>query len=260
MPSRRALVAGFFLLWIPWNYYFLRLNRRSTLAVDDENRAYVAGLAAVAREWPGLRNFVYDGRPFALHPWGIRGALRLVYHRDDIALAGMEDEEARQLLRQDALAVLTWDPVGRRIIAAAHEPGTPDASYITMDRGTPIWQLTDGWYQLEGAFRWTRPLATARLRRPEGARHFEVRVNIGPDFIREAGRTELRAVIGGRPAGSRVFTQAGWQTVRWDLPPGPAGPVEVRFEVQPPYHPSNGDPRTLGIPVGAFGFAPGDAS
>jgi hypothetical protein len=39
----------------------------------------------------------------------------------------------------------------------------------------------------------------------------------------------------------------------WDLAAAPAGPVDVTIRTDPPFRPS-GDPRTLGIAVGSFGF------
>ena len=122
-----------------------------------------------------------------------------------------------------------------------------------MDRGTPLWQLDDGWYPLEGGFRWAKPVATAHLHRPAEARNFELKVNISPDLIHDAGGTTARIFVAGTLVGSARFTTNGWQSSRWDLAPGPAGPVEVRIE-STPYQPSNKDPRTLGLAVVGFGF------
>ena len=252
--GHRLFVAIFLLAWIPFNFLHLRLNRRQALAMADENRRYVAGVADFARTSPAMRQFIYDGRPFALHPWGIQGALACVYRRSDIALAGVEDREAHAALASgQPVAVLSWDPGARLLSIAARNPGTPDASYIRMDRRTPIWQLDEGWYPLEGGFRWTKPSATAQLFRPPGARRFELKVNIGPDLIRDMGGTEVRVFLDGVPLGARRFTANGWQAVRWDLPPGPAGSVRVGIEAQP-YRPSNEDPRLLGVAVVGFGF------
>ena len=37
-------------------------------------------------------------------------------------------------------------------------------------------------------------------------------------------------------------------------PPAPAGRAHVEFRITPPFHPTNGDPRTLGLPIGSYGF------
>ena len=250
--KHRLAVAIFFLAWIPFNYLHLKLNRRQALAIAGENRRYVAAVADFARSSPGTRQFIYDGRPFNFHPWGIRGALNWFYGSLDVRLTGAEDKEAREMLRgTEPLAVLSWDTRGA-LTVTSRKPGVPDASFIRMDRGTPIWQLDDGWFQLEGGYRWTRDRAAAHLYRPPGARAFELTVNMGPEHIRIMKRTEVRVFLNGRQAGSAAFTRNGWQTVRWDLDAAPPGPVEVRFQSDP-FHPS-GDPRALGVAVVSFGF------
>jgi hypothetical protein len=49
------------------------------------------------------------------------------------------------------------------------------------------------------------------------------------------------------------ITQLGWQVLGWELAAAPAGEANVTIRVDPPLHPA-GDPRTLGIAVGSFGF------
>jgi hypothetical protein len=166
----------------------------------------------------------------------------------------VEDPEALAALRADApVAVLSWDPAASRLVIASRRKDTPDTAFIRMGRQTPIWQLEEGWYANEGDYRWTRPGATAHLYRPEGARWFELTVNISPDMLHDVGRTSVRVWVEDQRAGDADFTRQGWQTVRWELPPAPAGRVRVRIQSEP-YHPSNKDPRALGIPVVSFGF------
>jgi hypothetical protein len=247
-------VSAFLIAWIALNFMHLRLNRRQALAVADENRAYVTSLAGFVPGAKDVRQFIWDGRPFALHPWGIKGALGCLYGTNAIDLFGMEDAEAQAALRGDRpLAILSWDMMARQLTVTARRSGSPDASYIRMGRATPIWQLDDGWYPLEGAYRWSKPHATAHLERPAGARAFELRVNISPDVIRDTGGTEARVFLAGELIGKAGFAANGWQTVRWTVPPGPSGRVEVRIE-SPPYRPSNNDPRVLGLAVVSFGF------
>jgi len=49
------------------------------------------------------------------------------------------------------------------------------------------------------------------------------------------------------------ITEAGWQVLDWNLPAAPGGAANVTIKIDPPFHPA-GDPRTLGIAVGSFGF------
>lgn len=250
---RRAAVALFFLAWIPFNYAHLRRNRRQALAIADENRRYTATLADYARTSPEMRRFIYDGHPANFHPWGIRGALKWFYGAGDLRLAAAEAPEAREMLRDAVpLAILSWNRAGATLSIATRRPGAPDASFIRMDHTTPLWQLGEGWFQLEANYRWTRERADARLYRPAGARAFDLTVNVSPDHIRVMKTIGVRLFLNGEPAGARYFSSNGWQTVRWDLAPAADGPVSVRFESDP-FHPS-GDPRALGVAVVSFGF------
>src|SRR5579885_3002796 len=251
----RMAMAAFFVLWIPWNYAHLRLYRRQALAIADQNRRYVTALEALARSEPAVRTFVYDGRPDALNVWGIHGALQYLYRRFDLRLVNIEDPGAEAALQENAVAVLSWDPLKSRLSTIARRPGAPDASFIRMDSSTPLWQLEQGWYPLEAGYRWTQPVATARLFRPAEANEFELTVNIGPDVIRDLGRIGVHVLVNGQLLGSHEFTRNGWQTVRWPLPPGKAGTAQVEMRVEPGYRPSNRDPRALGLAVGSFGFS-----
>ena len=138
---------------------------------------------------------------------------------------------------------------------AEHSPQTPDASFISTTSATPVWQLEKGWYGPENGFRWISPAAAARLERPEGAIRFQLRVFPNTTLLDKAGPVTVHVSIDGRELEPQRVTQAGWQTLEWPLPPAPAGPVEVSVRTEPPFQPS-GDPRILGIPVGAFGFDP----
>ena len=250
----RGLVVLFFLLWIGWNEVNLRLNRRHALAMADENRTYVQAVGKAAREHPDTASFIYDGAPFSMQAWGIQGALRMATGRSDIHLTNIEDKNLRRVLDADRVVILSWSAPLRRLSVASHAAGEPDAAYIRMDRATPLWQLDRGWYSLENRFRWTEPTATARLYRPADARQFELMVNISPDMLRDIGHTEVTVSLNGRRAGAKRFDTNGWQSVRWDLEPAPAGEVRVEFRSEPAYHAPRPDTRVLGVPIVAFGF------
>jgi hypothetical protein len=252
--GHRVFVAIFLIFWVPFNFIHLRLNRRQALVVAEGNRRYVTAVRDFAFAHPGTRQFLYDGRPFALRPWGIQGALACAYGTHPVTVYGMEDKGAQAVLQgREAAAVLNWDPRSSRLAIVSRDPGAHDAAFIDMNLLTPIWQLERGWFALEDGFRWTRPAATARLYRPPAARRFELTVNMSPDMIRERGGAEVRVFLDQVMLGSRRITSPGWQKAGWNFAPGGPATAEVRLEADP-YHPSNGDPRTLGIAVVSFGF------
>jgi hypothetical protein len=252
--GHRLFVTIVLLCWVPFNYIHLRLNRRQELAVAANNRRYVTAVQKFAALNPGIDSFIYDGRPFALRPWGIKGAVAYAYGTTAVDVYGLEERGAQRMLRGNGpLALMSWDSSVNDLAIVARRKGVDDAAFIRMDRFTPLWQLDDGWFGLESGFRWMKPVATAHLERPAGARRFALKVNIGPDMIRDMGGTEVRLFLDRVALGSRRFAANGWQQAAWDLPPGTAGRVNVRLEATP-YHPSNKDPRALGVAVGEFGF------
>ena len=255
VPPRWDAVVPLALLWISMNYRTLRDERRATLTIAHENRAYLTALATVPQRAPGVHRFIYDGFPRGLRWWGILGALRVHYHRQDLEMKSVEDKDLTRVFAEGDVALLKWNAARRELTVVKRSPGEPDQPFIRMDDSTPIWQLESGWYQGEHRYRWTQPQAVARLQQPAGAREFTVDINVGPRYIADVKRAKLQAAIDGAPIGEAEFTTAGWQTVRWPAPPVTASrTVRVTFTVSPEYRPSASDPRVLGLAVGAFGF------
>jgi hypothetical protein len=246
-------VAAFFLLWLPWNYHHLRLERRAALTIAHENRAYVGELFRAAAALAETRTFVYDVPPAAMSKWGIEGALRYRFRQVVSAYFVGEPDLARITAGQD-VALLSWDPAAQKILATHWRAGELPVSYIRMNRQTPVWQLVEGWRERDGFFRWTLPVARAVLARPAGARQFEIAVNAGAPYLAAVKRGELEVHLDGRPIGRAEFTREGWQTVRFDLAPAPAGVVEVEFRARPAIPASP----PLGLPMGDFGFPPAE--
>jgi hypothetical protein len=244
------VVALLGVIWLSWNVATMRRIQRATLAVDNENRLYVETLADFARMAPNSRVFVYDGRPAALHPWGIDGALQFLYHRAP-ELYTIEDKDAGEALKRADVALLKWNPNDRKLSVLSSRMQTP---YVTMNGQTPLWQFGGGWYSQEESFRWIAPHASAQLLRPAAAREFEIIVNIPPDQIRHTGPIGVSVAADGVAIGSRQFTTAGIHTSRWPAPKTDAGQVNVDISVTPEYRPTNGDTRHLGVAVVAFGF------
>lgn len=241
-------------IWLGFNYAEMRDRRRATLAEAEETAAYVYSLADLAKHGKDIDTVLIDSAPAALRRWGVEGALRYTFDRDDLELIYLEDHDHKEPRPDATLAMLSWDGPLKKLYTMRRTAAAGDSAYVEMTRLTPVWQLTRGWYQRENNYRWTMPKAEARVRRPAGANEFQVTVNIGPDYIRAVGQATLSVRVAGVDAGSRTFTQNGWITEKFALPPGPEGNVDVEFGVDPPFRPKNGDPRPLGIPIAAFGF------
>ncbi len=242
-------------VWLPLNYDKMRDHRRAALAGAHENQAYLTAAASLPVRAPGVHRFIYDGFPPGLKWWGILGALRFYYNRQDLEMFSIEDKNLTQLFEQGDVALLKWDNPRRQLTVVKRSPGEPDQAFIRMDETTPIWQLEEGWYQGEHKYRWIKPRASARLFKPAGATEFTAEVNIGPKYLADVKRARLNVAADGKAIGSAEFASGGWQTVKFPVASGPAATIHVEFTVEPEYRPSATDPRVLGIPIGAFGFA-----
>jgi len=241
-------------IWLGFNYAEMRNKRRATLAEAEETAAYVYSLADLARDERDIDTVLIDSAPAGLRRWGVEGAIRYTFDRDDMELIFLEDSDHKEPRPEATLSMLSWDGPLKKLYKMRRPAALGDASFIEMTRLTPVWQLKRGWYQREGNYRWTMPRAYAQVRRPAGANEFQVTVNIGPDYIRAIGKVALTVRLNGVELGSRAFTQNGWLTEKFPVPPGPEGNVDVEFQIDPPFRPRNGDPRALGIPIAAFGF------
>jgi hypothetical protein len=249
-----AAVVAFYLIWLPFNHASLRAQRREALSLADENRRYVTKLQQIVPASPGARAYIYDGVPAALHTWGIEAAVKLFAGRGDLSFYPAEGVDLERTLQEGSgVVLLSWDPIFRELSSFSRAPGEPDASYIVVSRRAPVWQFGEGWYFLAGHFRWCRPYATARLRRPPQATAFELVVNMGPPPEGEPIRASV--ALDGRWIGSAELRRgSGWHTLRWNLPERAPGTVRMEIRVEPPFV---ADPvRPLGLAVGAFGFLP----
>ncbi len=248
-----ALLALFFLLWLPLNLRELRIQRRETLARDDDARAWVTAWDRYARGNTPPDCVIYSGAPAGFGSWGIVGAVKCSYRQAPPDIQPAEQPVHPAGSDYGRVAFASWNNSLHKLDIVEHSPQTPDTSFISTTSATPVWQLEKGWYGPESGFRWMAPAATARLERPEAATRFQLRVFPNTTLLEKAGPVTIHVSIDDRELEPRLVTQAGWQTLDWSLPPAPAGPVEVSIRTEPPFHPT-GDPRTLGIPVGDLGF------
>jgi hypothetical protein len=241
-------------IWLSWNYIQLLHERKAAIAEGNLNRTIVSTIVNFNANRPQPKAFVYIGDVKNEHHWGVEGLCR--YLDPDAKFVREGDPNMLATLNDPPVEVLEWVEPWRKLVILYRDANTPDQCYIKIDHNTPLWQLGIGWYGLEWSYRWIGPHATARLMRPAGARRFELDALIGPDLIAALGETTIRVSIDGQQIGAHVFKDHGWQTVTFDTAAGPAGPVEVAFNVTPPFDPNRDGRHVLGIAVGGFGFEP----
>jgi hypothetical protein len=250
-----AVIAVFFLLWLPLDLHALRVERRGKLARDDDARAWVTAWDRYARGNTPPDKVIYSDEPDGFASWGVIGAIKCSYRQapPDIQYANPPALPAGA--GNARIAFASWNTSLHKLDIAEYSPQKPDASFIDTTSATPIWQLEKGWYAAENGFRWIAPTATARLARPEGATRFQLRVLVTSTLLDKVGPVTVHVSIGDRELQPRLIAKPGWQPLDWPLPPASAGSVQVSIHSEPPFQPS-GDPRTLGVAVSDFGFEP----
>jgi hypothetical protein len=250
---RWRFVLGGALMWSAVSVVLVRRESRATLAADEENRRYVTALAKLAATSPGLRDFVWDGSPSQFEPWGIHGAVRYLWRRDDFHLMKADDANAPDALAHPGAVLLEWKAPERTLLTIGGG-GVPAASpFISMASSEGWFQLDSGWYMREDAGRWIKPVATARLRRPDVASTFELKIFVAADRLRKVGPTQVSVKLQGEVSATKTFNTDGFHSIRFAVPTGSPGPVRVELDVMPPYTPDN-DSRTLGVIVMSLGF------
>jgi len=115
-------LALFLALWLPMDIHELRLRQRETLARDAEVRTWMDGVRRFAAGGKRVKAFVFSGAPAGFQRWGIEGALKYFYERNDLKVRSIDEPEAALLMHSGEAAVLTWDPLRRRLDIAVTEP------------------------------------------------------------------------------------------------------------------------------------------
>jgi hypothetical protein len=243
-----ALVLLFFALWIPWNYANLRTLRKDALLQSEDRRRYAAALTELAGKQPQIISFLYEDAPYELY--GAKAMERWLHPDSAITMLREEDPKPAGFLQSAGLAVLSWDKVGHRLDPIVR--GATAIGYIDFGTRAPVWQLREGWFPLEGYYRWTRPHCTAELDRPENASEFELKVIVNELYLSRLHQSHVKLTLNGAPSGAIDLTETGVKTFRLKIPAGPAGKTEVAIDADPPY-PGN---EPMGIAVMAFGFPP----
>ncbi len=240
-------------IFLALDYRSFAAQRAITLERDKDVKTWIRTAAQFAATNPAIDTIVFASSPIGFGRTGAESALRYVFHNQSLPIVYKDDAGAPALQHREKVAFLTWDYDQRRAFIQAHTPNLPDAAYLDLRYSARVWQLDRGWYDQEGDHIWTGPVATAHLSRPEAARKFQMSVDLFSMQLDANGPVTIHVSLNGEPLPPRVISNAWWNTVEWDLPPAPAGPVTVEIRSEPLYNPAD-PPRPRGIAVGGFGF------
>jgi hypothetical protein len=232
--ERAALAAVFFALWIPWNIFHLKANRRSALTIAEENRRYVQALGRYLQSSPETKVFIYDGRPLAFAQWGIEGAIRWFTGDTNREVYSMEAFDVSSKLQSASVAVLSWDPAARTLRIVDRQPGAAGAAFIEMTPGAPVWQLGHGWYATGGRRMAPPPWRCAPVRS---------HVQREPGTAGCGGSHACGGVPGRIACRLAAFRQSRKAYVRLGNPGGPARQSESRIPHQTRLSPARGAPQ-----------------
>jgi hypothetical protein len=118
-----AALAVFLALWLPMDLHELRVRRRDTLANDDEVRTWMGTVRGFAAGNPRVDAFVYSGTPGGFHQWGVEGALKYFYERNDVTVKRAGEADAAALMETRRVALLNWDAGRKRLDIVVRGPG-----------------------------------------------------------------------------------------------------------------------------------------
>jgi hypothetical protein len=245
--TRPAVLALFFLAWIPWNYRQLKIDRGPELAAARDRRTWVLPVAAFVRAHPDVDTFMTVNRPDSLADYGASGTIRTLRPNQAIAVVDVDSPDRAAALARPNLAVLNWNPAAHSMHVFAKGP---DASYVSFSDDVPVWQLGEGWIDPGINFRWIGPRATARLGCPAKTEAFEVKLftpDVYLNVIRD-GKLEIR--IDNKTIGAVALNNTEVATYRF---PSSCGAL-VEFDVAPALKDPGGSPKLYGSPIMAFGF------
>jgi hypothetical protein len=117
-----AALGLFLALWLPVDLHELRLRRRETLANDDAVRTWMNAVGRFAAAKHRVDAFVFSGMPGGFHQWGVEGALKYFYERNDLTVKQSGEPDAAALMHTKRVALLNWDAARKRLDITMHGP------------------------------------------------------------------------------------------------------------------------------------------
>jgi hypothetical protein len=256
MASRipRWVVAAFFAVWLPFYFFMLRDKRRDILDEGNTTRTLVASLQEYKSKIPPVRAVVFDNLPRHLTPWGVSGAISVVFGHA-VEPAYIRDPDAKEAFAKVPMALISFNPPPRGIdgLIRTHDGPQP---YIRFSGKVVETQLKDGCYDAGYPVRWFAPRAEAALYRPPEATQFEIVAFLPPGSLAKEGPAEVTVFEDGQSLGTVKLSAAKSEPMRWKLSPGSPGDKSIMVVSKPVRHGGPEDNRDLGIAVQSLGYLP----
>ena len=73
--------------------------------------------------------FVFSGTPAGFHQWGVEGALKYYYERNDLTVKYIGEPDTAALMQSRRVALLNWDASRKRLDIVVRAPGSTEWSY-----------------------------------------------------------------------------------------------------------------------------------
>jgi hypothetical protein len=113
--AKPAVVAVFFLLWMPVDIYQLSVQRDEALQQDQEAREWITTLGKFAKTGPAVTGFVYRRMPVGFHVFGVEAGVKYFFPLLNVTIPPADSAEGAQLLHSGRVAILNWDVVRHRL-------------------------------------------------------------------------------------------------------------------------------------------------
>jgi hypothetical protein len=249
---KRWLATGL-ILFLALDYRALREKRNTELAAGHETRAYVEQLRAAHEKSPLPPVAYFENAPLGFRLHGMTGALRLITGNPGARVLNPELESARLEAKDRELPTISWFRPKQQLSIIPHRYGEAKRSELKFIDADAGWQLTQGWFDREGNFRWAvRTAKLMLLAEPEQSK-LRIQFNNGPLLMKAVRKLEVSLYLNGELVGKSTFLEPGTPTVEYPLPKRLTGPVEVELRSSPGFKPE-GDDRELGIAVLSIGL------
>ena len=255
MRGPRWAVALVLCIWMVVNVAAFRRRVRGIDVIATENRDYVAAIAKLHSQSPGIQAFGIRNGPAELRIEGIESIIHLIYSYT----AGVYDASSQEFARASEKApsaILLWRAGSREL-----ETQLLDASTVNVADPLEASQLLSGFYDVDFTdWRWATKRFSVRLRPPGkagrlGAR-LMLRFRIPEMIIQSLKMMTVSATVNGFALEPRRYTQAGDYVYSGDVPAASLNAPQaiVDLAVDKSITPSDRETRELSVVVSQVGL------